>query len=223
LVLDAIPAGCKRAVDVGCGNGGLTRALRGRGVPELVGIDRDEPCIERCKSHPGLVTSVTSLVTCSPARWRRAAESAWDTEPGRIAGPRRWAAWQTPNHSAPRGHQDLEPTEQPPLMAGCIAHLRTSPASPGAAGCPALTGRRLRDRRAARRTRDLCRRDSRLRSAMDLACTCDRPRVYLAGDPGTTVSTHRGPSRRRTTPDVSRAASAAIPLPAPFRQMSRCV
>jgi 2-polyprenyl-3-methyl-5-hydroxy-6-metoxy-1,4-benzoquinol methylase len=52
LVLDVIPAGCKRAIDVGCGNGGLTRALRGRGIPEVVGIDRDEPCIERCKSHP---------------------------------------------------------------------------------------------------------------------------------------------------------------------------
>ena len=28
---------------------------------------------------------------------------------------------------------------------------------------------------------------SRLRSAMDLACTCDRPGVYLAGDPGVTA------------------------------------
>jgi 2-polyprenyl-3-methyl-5-hydroxy-6-metoxy-1,4-benzoquinol methylase len=53
LVLDVIPAGCKRVVDVACGNGGLTRALRGRGVPEVVGIDRDGPCIKRCKSHPG--------------------------------------------------------------------------------------------------------------------------------------------------------------------------
>jgi len=60
---------------------------------------------------------------------------------------------------------------QLPLMAGRIVHLRTSPTSPGAAGCPALTGRRLPDLRAARRTRDLCRRGSRLRSAMDLACT----------------------------------------------------
>lgn len=53
MVLDVIPPGCKRAIDVGCGNGGLTRALRGRGIPEVTGIDRDEPCIERCKSHPG--------------------------------------------------------------------------------------------------------------------------------------------------------------------------
>jgi len=78
-----------------------------------------------------------------------------------------------------------------PLMAGRIVHLRTSPTSAGAAECPALTGRRLPYLRAARRTRDLCRRDSRLRSAMDLACTCDRPRVYLAGDPAATAPMHR--------------------------------
>jgi 2-polyprenyl-3-methyl-5-hydroxy-6-metoxy-1,4-benzoquinol methylase len=52
LVLDAIPAGCKRAVDVGCGNGSLTRELRGRGIPTVVGIDSDEACIQRCKDHP---------------------------------------------------------------------------------------------------------------------------------------------------------------------------
>jgi SAM-dependent methyltransferase len=52
LVLDAIPPGCTRAVDVGCGNGGLTRELRGRGIRTVVGIDRDEPCIQRCRDHP---------------------------------------------------------------------------------------------------------------------------------------------------------------------------
>ena len=52
LVFDAIPAGCKRALDVGCGNGELTRALRQRGIPEVVGLDRDEPCIQRCRDHP---------------------------------------------------------------------------------------------------------------------------------------------------------------------------
>jgi 2-polyprenyl-3-methyl-5-hydroxy-6-metoxy-1,4-benzoquinol methylase len=39
-------------VDVGCGNGGLTRELRGRGVPTVVGIDKDESCIQRCRDHP---------------------------------------------------------------------------------------------------------------------------------------------------------------------------
>jgi SAM-dependent methyltransferase len=52
VMLDAIPAGCRRAVDVGCGNGDLTRRLRARGIPEVVGIDRDGPCIERCRAHP---------------------------------------------------------------------------------------------------------------------------------------------------------------------------
>jgi 2-polyprenyl-3-methyl-5-hydroxy-6-metoxy-1,4-benzoquinol methylase len=52
LVIDSIPAGCKRALDVGCGNGGLTRALRDRGIADVTGLDRDEPCIERCRSHP---------------------------------------------------------------------------------------------------------------------------------------------------------------------------
>ncbi|GCD97001.1 class I SAM-dependent methyltransferase [Embleya hyalina] len=52
LVFDAIPPGCTGAVDVGCGNGGLTRELRRRGIPEVVGIDRDRPCVERCRAHP---------------------------------------------------------------------------------------------------------------------------------------------------------------------------
>jgi SAM-dependent methyltransferase len=52
LVFDVIPPGCKRAVDVGCGNGGLTREIRSRGIPEVVGIDSDEACIQRCKEHP---------------------------------------------------------------------------------------------------------------------------------------------------------------------------
>jgi 2-polyprenyl-3-methyl-5-hydroxy-6-metoxy-1,4-benzoquinol methylase len=52
LVLDGIPAGCQRALDVGCGNGQLTRELRQRGVPEVVGLDRDEQCIRRCRDHP---------------------------------------------------------------------------------------------------------------------------------------------------------------------------
>ena len=53
LVFEAIPPACKRAVDVGCGNGELTRTLRQGGIPEVVGIDRDQTCIARCKAHPG--------------------------------------------------------------------------------------------------------------------------------------------------------------------------
>lgn len=52
LVFDVIPIGCKRALDVGCGTGELTRELYRRGIPEIVGLDRDEPCVQRCRNHP---------------------------------------------------------------------------------------------------------------------------------------------------------------------------
>jgi len=52
VVFDAIPDGCRRALDVGCGNGELTRELHRRGIPEIIGLDRDDRCIQRCRSHP---------------------------------------------------------------------------------------------------------------------------------------------------------------------------
>lgn len=52
VVFDALPAGCEKALDVGCGNGDLTRELRRRGIPDVVGLDRDEPCVRRCRDHP---------------------------------------------------------------------------------------------------------------------------------------------------------------------------
>lgn len=52
LAFDVVPVGGRRAIDVGCGNGGLTRKLRRRGIPEIVGLDRDESCIQRCRNHP---------------------------------------------------------------------------------------------------------------------------------------------------------------------------
>lgn len=52
LVLDVVPAGCKQALDVGCGKGELTRELRDRGVPQVVGLDRDELCIQHCRNYP---------------------------------------------------------------------------------------------------------------------------------------------------------------------------
>jgi len=52
LVLDAVPAGAQRALDVGCGEGLLVRRL-GERVATAVGIDRDEPSIERARRAGG--------------------------------------------------------------------------------------------------------------------------------------------------------------------------
>ena len=82
VILDAVPAGCQRALDVGCGEGMLARSLAGL-VPRVVGIDRDATSIELARredtggrteficddvlTHPfapasfGMVTSVAAL------------------------------------------------------------------------------------------------------------------------------------------------------------------
>ena len=52
MILDAIPPGCERALDVGCGTGALTRRLK-RLVPHVTGIDRDERSIQLARAHPG--------------------------------------------------------------------------------------------------------------------------------------------------------------------------
>lgn len=51
VILDAIPAGCATALDVGCGTGALTRRLRAAGL-RVTGLDRDEPCIRAARAHP---------------------------------------------------------------------------------------------------------------------------------------------------------------------------
>ena len=58
-VLAAVPPGSRRALDVGCGEGTLTRELRRR-VAEVTGIDRDAPVLElaRRQSEPGEITYV---------------------------------------------------------------------------------------------------------------------------------------------------------------------
>jgi SAM-dependent methyltransferase len=51
VILGAIPYACRRALDVGCGEGTLTRELRRR-VREVVGIDDDQASIAVARAHP---------------------------------------------------------------------------------------------------------------------------------------------------------------------------
>jgi 2-polyprenyl-3-methyl-5-hydroxy-6-metoxy-1,4-benzoquinol methylase len=51
VILDAVPAGADRALDVGCGEGTLARALKAP-VPNVTGIDLDEASIEQARAHP---------------------------------------------------------------------------------------------------------------------------------------------------------------------------
>ncbi|MHB8506675.1 MAG: methyltransferase domain-containing protein, partial [Acidimicrobiales bacterium] len=52
MILDAVPAGARRALDVGWGDGFLAQELRGR-VPEVVAIDRHVPGIEQARPRSG--------------------------------------------------------------------------------------------------------------------------------------------------------------------------
>jgi SAM-dependent methyltransferase len=51
VILDAIPRGSRRALDIGCGEGTLTRELR-RLIPGVVGIDSDHASIAAARAHP---------------------------------------------------------------------------------------------------------------------------------------------------------------------------
>ncbi len=44
VIVKVIPPDCRGALDIGCGQGALTRELR-RSVPGVTGIDRDERSI----------------------------------------------------------------------------------------------------------------------------------------------------------------------------------
>jgi 2-polyprenyl-3-methyl-5-hydroxy-6-metoxy-1,4-benzoquinol methylase len=51
VVLDAVPPGAQRALDVGCGEGMLARDLH-HAVPEVVGLDLHEPSLALARSQP---------------------------------------------------------------------------------------------------------------------------------------------------------------------------
>lgn len=52
VLLAAVPPGCARALDVGCGEGILARELR-RTVPHVTGIDADAAIVAKAKTHGG--------------------------------------------------------------------------------------------------------------------------------------------------------------------------
>lgn len=57
LVLDAVPAGCGTALDVGCGDGLLARKLATR-ARRVTGLDTDPGMIEAAQEHGGPATFV---------------------------------------------------------------------------------------------------------------------------------------------------------------------
>ena len=65
LVLREIPDDARRALDVGCGEGLLARALR-QGVPEVVGIDRDAASIALARTAGSDVEYVHDNVLSHP-------------------------------------------------------------------------------------------------------------------------------------------------------------
>jgi len=50
VIIDVIAPDCQRALDIGCGQGALTRRLWPL-VPEVTGIDRDERSIALARSR----------------------------------------------------------------------------------------------------------------------------------------------------------------------------
>ena len=65
MVLGAVPSGCRRALDVGCGEGMLARRLRTL-VPHVTGIDVDEPSLVLARGQSGDVDYVLGDVLAAP-------------------------------------------------------------------------------------------------------------------------------------------------------------
>ncbi|REK85317.1 class I SAM-dependent methyltransferase [Streptomyces inhibens] len=58
LVLDAVPDGCARALDIGCGDGLLVRKLAGR-IQEVTGVDRSAEMIRLAREGGAQVPNAT--------------------------------------------------------------------------------------------------------------------------------------------------------------------
>lgn len=66
VILAAVPSPCRRALDVGCGEGTLARALRAR-ADEVVGLDRDAASIALAREQgPGDVDYVLGDLRTHP-------------------------------------------------------------------------------------------------------------------------------------------------------------
>jgi len=60
VILDAVPAGCRTAIDVGCGDGMLARKLAAR-CETVTGIDLNAPMIALARDHARAVPNVAFL------------------------------------------------------------------------------------------------------------------------------------------------------------------
>lgn len=65
VVLDAVPAGARTALDVGCGEGTLARRLRAR-VPQVTGVDLHGPSLAAARDAGGGVAYVEADVLTHP-------------------------------------------------------------------------------------------------------------------------------------------------------------
>jgi ubiquinone/menaquinone biosynthesis C-methylase UbiE len=106
VLLAAVPRGARRALDIGCGEGLLTRQLRSI-VPEVMGIDLDQTSIDRARqavdptapityvagdalAHPfdaqsfDMVVSVAAIHHMDPVRALR--RMTWLLKPGGVLG-----------------------------------------------------------------------------------------------------------------------------------------
>lgn len=77
LVLDAVPGGCGRALDIGCGDGLLAERLAGR-VPEVTGVDRSAAMIRLARARCVRVPNVAFVEADFMTAQRGALPGAYD-------------------------------------------------------------------------------------------------------------------------------------------------